>query len=478
MNGTPTTATAGSNKMQMAEDASFYLLVLLAALSFPLLEYEGDFLTLFDVYLLILLFAKGVTSGFTVGRTHWRELGLVFAVYLISVTVSALRVRTPGAFLLALKQFEYAAFLLVLVDRFERRSDDERVRDIWVVLTVFLVMIVYQIAFYHEVLPGIGDTRPIQSRRLGLPLMAGVSSNPAGLFLAALVTVLLALSVRRAQFVAPALVISGAAVWALFLTGSRTNAAVLGVALPLSIVVAVWRTKLRWPVIGLILLSVVAFLTLGGDLLPEDGSVGRITRMVREPVAMLQEPSLTIRVDSWLAAIDTWLTGTVSFLFGVGIGSLGATDGTIPRVLAEQGILGLGLFLYVWYLHYLRYERTSIVLLLLFVSLMNGIFAETILTSYRTVQLYLLLLFVALAARSWSHRPATVRLLDIPARLARFWYLIPVASVLIPVLVLLFAGSAPMFPSLVLEVCLYAFAGVVVGTLGALVLDGATGVRP
>lgn len=459
------------------EHIGFYLLVLLAAFSPPLFEYRGDFLTIFDLYLLAFLLVKISTTGLAIAGTHWTTLATTFAVFLIYVTVGALRVRTPGAFLLALKQFEYAAFLLVLLDRHQRVSDDERSRDLWFLLLSLFFVILYQIGFYYDILPGIGDLRPPAQRRLGLPFMAGVSSNPAGVFLTAFVIVLFNLSVNMRRFILPSALIGSLAIWALMLTGSRTNAAVLGVVLPLSALVAIWRTRFRWPVVALVLTGVVLMLTFGVDLLPEDGSVGRITRMLREPVSMLEEPSLTIRVDSWVAATDTWLSDAGSFFFGVGLGSLGATDGTVPRVLGELGIIGLALFLYVWYVHYLRFERSSIVVLLLLATLMNGIFAETLFVSFRTVQLYLLLLFLALQVQPGRVTGKVYQLRDLLSELKSFWYFVPAAAVLVPAFLLLFAGPAHQFSSVPFEAGIYAFAGAVIAALALLVTQRLRGAR-
>lgn len=463
--------------MHVLEDVSFYLLVMLAAFSLPLLEYRGDFLTLFDFYLLLFLVIKGVTSGFAIGGTHWKALGVVFAAYLVYLTIGALRVRTPAALLLALKHFEYAAFLLVLVDRLERRAADLHHRDVWFLLALLFAVVVYQVAFYYQVLPGIGDIRSMENRRLGLPLMSGVSSNPAGLFLTAAVVMLFNLCVRNPRYVIPSVVVGVVAIWALMLTGSRTNVAVLGVVCPLSIVAAVWRTRFRWLVVGLLVVGVALFLTVGVHLLPTDGSIGRITRMLSEPAAMIEEPSFTIRVDSWISATATWLHDLPTFFFGVGLSSLGATDGTIPRVLAEQGIVGLLLFLYVWYAHYVRFERSQVVLLLLFVTLMNGVFGETLVVSYRTVQLYLVLLYIGLLVEHKQGDPKAIGFDELLAALRRFWYIVPIPAVLAPLGLLFFAGSTPAFESPALETTVYVFAGFVVGILSALIVHSIIGVR-
>jgi hypothetical protein len=71
-------------------------------------------------------------------------------------------------------------------------------------------------------------------------------------------------------------------------------------------------------------------------------------------------------------------------------------DGTVPRLLVNKGLVGLSLFCYLWFISYLaRFRRNTAVSSLLLFAAINSLNGETLLTSYRSIQVYIPLLIAA-----------------------------------------------------------------------------------
>lgn len=119
-------------------------------------------------------------------------------------------------------------------------------------------------------------------------------------------------------------------------------------------------------------LATVAFLSMGGlRLLPETRLINQISVMgdqmqnvingsniayyAQERVLGSGTGSALWRVEHWRQTLALWLDGTaVQQIFGFGIGSTVRIMGILPhneylRILFEQGIVGLSLFLFAWY---------------------------------------------------------------------------------------------------------------------------------
>jgi len=370
-----------------ASDILFYILILLAALSPPVWEYQGDFLTAFDIYLLFYALYRALSGGLRFRGTHWRTLVLVYVLYLAFLAIGVLRVQSLFSLLLLIKHAEHLVFLLILIERFEETREPGK--DIKVILLLLLLVIAYQILYFHGMIPGIGDNR----FRLGLPFMRGTSSNPAGFFLGALLIYLIhrgfALKLRTGFI----LIILLAALYALFMTDSRTNILAFMFVLAVSAGIAVWRSRQRWPLLAglLALAALLYFLVL--PQIPASWPLGEIAEMLKEPSRILNDRSFSVRYSKlWPMGIEAWLSGPLSIVIGKGIGHFVVIDGTVPRLLGEQGVVGLLFFLYVWYAHFILHVPSKALGMLLLFSFINGLNGETLVVSYRSIQLYLVLL--------------------------------------------------------------------------------------
>ena len=102
---------------------------------------------------------------------------------------------------------------------------------------------------------------------------------------------------------------------------------------------------------------------------------------------------LVATIQLWPKAIDSWLSSPYHFLFGEGFGSFPIVDGTVPYLLANVGLLGFFFFTIVWCVFFLvKYRNNTAVFVLVIFTLINGINAETLIVSYRSVQTYIVLL--------------------------------------------------------------------------------------
>ena len=298
--------------------------------------------------------------------------------------------------LLVAKQFEHLIFALLLVDRLDNHRSTG---DLKATVVLISAAVAYQILYYHNLIGGIGA-----NYRLGLPFATGVSSNPAGFFLGAWVVVLL--HTRRIWREFPAY---GAAslllsVYALIQTRSRTNLLALLLVLVVTVCIRVWRAGgWRWVAAALVgfalaYASVVLFVE-------EAGPLARVIRLLKDPLSALEDGSFAIRLrESWPRAFGFWRADWRSVLIGRGLDYTGPVDGTVPRLLANQGVIGLLLFLSVWYVHFLVHRKSAAVLLLLLFAFLNGINAETLVISYRSIQAYMVILVIAVSygSETWK----------------------------------------------------------------------------
>jgi hypothetical protein len=278
-------------------------------------------------------------------------------------------------------------FALLLIDwlNYHRSSNTVRLLSLAILATVS-----YQILYFHNAVGGIGT-----NYRLGIPFAQGVSSNPAGFFLGAWAVTLL--NVRRLwrEFPALSLISLSLALYALAQTRSRTNTLAFLIVLFLTALVWVRRLKgWKWLFVTVgVFAAVYVFVVLFVD---ELGPLTRVVRILKDPLSVLEDGSFAVRLrETWPRAFSLWRTDASTVLLGWGLNHTGTVDGTLPRLLANQGFLGVLFFLAVWYAHFLLNHRNTALVLLLVFTIINGINAETLIISYRSIQAYLIVLMVA-----------------------------------------------------------------------------------
>jgi len=373
-----------------SDDITFYILILLACFSPPLVEYGGDYLTLFDVYLLVYGVFKLVKDGLCLKNTHWVHLFIVVSVYLIFLTIGFLRVFEIFSLLLLVKNFEHLLFLFLLADKFERSENPLDL--VYGILVILFSVVLYQIGYYHGILEGIGKTH-----RLGLPFMEGTSSNPAGFFLAALLLFVYHQGLRIKEIRKIGVCIALLAGYALVLTVSRTNMLALGFVIAVSLLVKAWKSRFRWPLFLFFIVFVIFFFTFGLNYLPHSGSIGKVVKILENPLSIMEDSSFQTRITRlWPLGFLGWMESLFTLFFGQGVGHFIVIDGTVPRILGELGMIGFFLFFYIWFVHYVIYYPFKAVFMLLLFSFINGINADTLIVSYRSVQLYIIILIITL----------------------------------------------------------------------------------
>lgn len=367
----------------------FFAVVILSGISVPIIEYSGDFVTLFDLALFALLVQRLAAERFQLARTHWTGLAIAVLCYLLYLIPGVARVGSPFAVLLLIKHLEHLVFILIVADFMESSTD--RARDTRALIWCLISVIIYQLLYQIGMVPGIGETY-----RLGLPFMTGVSSNPAGFFLAGTIVVLYHVGYRGGRRFLPATIGLALAACALVQTDSRTNMLALIIVLAVSVIHLVWRSRWRWVLIPVAAALIVAFYIVPVEVLPRDGSVGRIVQMLRNPALILDDRSFSIRVRTlWPIGFAGWYRNAATIWFGNGLGYFDVIDGTVPRLLGEQGVIGLVFFAYIWFAHYAIHAGRKPVVMLLLLAAINGITVETLIVSYRSIQLFIVLLMIA-----------------------------------------------------------------------------------
>lgn len=379
------------------DNLGFAGLVFVACFSYPLTDYRGDTVTLFDAYLVVYVATRLLAPRLRVSPGSWKEFFAVWCVYLIYLGFSVVRIGSPFSFLLFLKHVEHVVLAWVVLDRI---LDREQIRaTLEILLYVVTAMIIYQVLYFHNLVAGIGT-----NYRLGIPFAFGVSSNPAGFVLAAWIVLL----VHVPQFwkSRPWLTLASVvlAAYALLQTQSRTNQIALLIVLFATVSVSIVRLRRGWLWLTIGSGIVAGFFLFALPHVPTTGSLGRIVRILREPLSVFSDGSFSVRYrETWPSALRMWLSRSTHIYIGAGLAFTGTVDGTVPRLLANQGVIGLTLFAYVWYGHFLLRFRSRSVVMLLILSVVNGINGETLVVSYRSIQVFLIL--VMFAAVSGSSAP-------------------------------------------------------------------------
>ena len=379
---------------------SFITLFLLACFHVPIIWIGDDSIGLWDLYLVvyfILLFAFPVRGKSGPVPHFWREfflLALLFGAYQF---FGAVMTRKTYSILLVIKYFEAITVAYCCLEYFWRFRDDMP-RLLTFFQVVIFAMNVFQLAYFFG---GFGWYR------IGLPFKAAVSPNPAGFILGLSVFLYLSVILPLRKNKLPSLVAFGTLAVTFLLTFSRTNLFAV-----LAVVAVYYGAGMVRHVKRLLVLIVVSTLLLGTlfylNATSELVSIGRVITILSDPRAVLQDTSFSIRYQIlWPRAIDAWTTNVGTLGVGTGTGNYEVIDGTIPRLLGNQGIIGLVLFFAVWFGFFVHWFGSHAIVrnMLLFVFI-NGITAETLVISYRTVQIYVFVLFFFVFAAEYVARRA------------------------------------------------------------------------
>jgi hypothetical protein len=365
----------------------FFILIFLAVAELPLFFFRGDPVGLYDIYLITLFFVVGFFDGFRVGR--YKPLIVAYASYLAYLSFSLIFTTSAFSVLLLIKQVEHLLLLILLADFLERGTVSET-RDIDRIILLFAFVIIYQIGYVRGIFPGIGV-----QYRLGLPFADGTSSNPAGFYLGIFVLFLYELALTRHKITVFRIFVLLLALYALWLTVSRVNFLALICVLGISFLHSFSRSKRGLVFLAFIGAGVVLLYAVVLPNLPYMGNFENILKILRDPREIFTDSSFTFRsAYHWPNAIRVWLSSPWTFLFGIGYGKIPVVDGSYHRLLANQGLVGFIMFAWFWFYSTLRLRISKPVIMVLLFIAINGITSDTLISSYRSVQIYLVLLFL------------------------------------------------------------------------------------
>jgi hypothetical protein len=286
---------------------------------------------------------------------------------------------------LVVKQYQY--LLVVLVGYYLlKRSPQQKFHWIaYMILAVIFINGIYKVFINHT------------WYRLGLVMKEGVSSNPAGFIISSCLIVLLYVfddkeyfkSINKTFFWGAVLV----GLVSLALTLSRTNTIAL-----LFIILLYTLARMKLKVIPLVFTvlsaGIIVFFIFGTQFL-EWAEETRTLSLIVNPSQVLEESSFIQRYTrSWFIGFDEWKESWFSMLFGIGFGQVRLTDSLYFTMLYSTGFVGLFLYLMMFIKMY-KHGGLILRLMVVFV-LINSINAETTLNSYRSMQIFLILLLYLL----------------------------------------------------------------------------------
>lgn len=393
----------------------FLILVFLTFFHIPLIWIEGDSIGLFDVYLVLYTifvlskrYRKYHERRLKLSK-KWKEYYIVVLAYLCYMLLRNRIVEDILSLLIILKQIENMVLLFHVVTFFELRKTDTRF-----FISCFLI-ILFSLAFAQLSYVALGMLGIVRGSgwlaqnygwfyRLGMPFMKGISSNPAGFVLGSIIIFYseIAFKVSRRKIITG--IAFAVVILALMLTISRTN--IIALIFVFFVKLATGKNKVRALATTIGLFFLFFFIVL--SVVEQDSVTGKqLSRMLD----LLLNPALIFAKDqsffyryrySWPPAWNAWLENGATVLFGKGVNYIPIVDGTLPRLLGNQGLVGAILFHYIWFVFFkLQFRKYRAVGFLLIFALINAINGETLLMSYRATQPYIVILIAAIFSTAY-----------------------------------------------------------------------------
>jgi len=372
----------------------FATLAFLAIFHIPLLWVRENAIGLFDIMVIggyvLLIVAISVGQHIELGDI-WKEYllialfysGYLFFSYLLNFN------RTAQPFLIIIKYIENTFFLLLLVFHFETKGESLE-RTVKIVHFLLVILVLYQLYHYFTGTPVVSFDKPWL--RIGLPFMPGTSSNPAGFILAISVILHISVFIKIEKKKLIPLITLLLTLVALIFTISRTNVFGLLIVLLAYSFTNIFKDK-RAIIIGslIVVATFIIFSIVSRSDFARTGKINTFIQLLRNPSRIFQEGSFMIRyTGAWPEAYRQWTENIVTMIFGKGIGYMSVVDGTFLRLLANQGVIGLLFFFYIWFgfflLRFGRHKWLRTTLLFVFI---NGITGDTLIVSFRTIQIYI-----------------------------------------------------------------------------------------
>jgi hypothetical protein len=373
------------------------LSVLISIFHFPLFYIKKDSVGIFDFYVIFLFFCiiiRGIYKHrFTLG--NWKAL---FAAIFASICYYLLRLDyyslTDYKLFLILKYLEHFFLFFVFVYFLE----NEKINYPMLMKLIKIILVVLTLFQINEWLGG-GPAR----YRLSLPFTLTVSPNPAAFVLGAALIFFIEYMLRKKQKLIVKLIDIGIFVLiiiSLLLTLSRTNFIAIIASFGIVYFFKGFKDPKRLVItVSIIALLIIAFYTAVSIAINTMASpvMQCYAYMITDPTTVFSDPSFYARFSHlWPDSLNAWQENIFTFFFGKGLGYFFVVDGTFPRLLGNQGLVGTVLFIYVWFAFFLRrYRFTAMWLLLVFIAI-NAITADTLVVSYRSIQGYVAFLMMTI----------------------------------------------------------------------------------
>ena len=389
-------------KKQKLYSILLYIYIFLAVFQLPLVKVGNDSIGVYDLYtILYFLILFALTNGIPLpNKEKWNIYFLIFLLYIIYMFSHLIFLFNVRSFLIVLKYIEFL-FGIYLI---HINVQTLQISLSWISLTlkkIIFFMVIFQIISWFEnklnIIPGFSAGFGFGNwYRVGLPFKTGVSSNPAGFVLATYLFYYIYNSydfkiLKKDKVYYPLLILL-----ALFLTVSRTNFLAMMVAYSISLIPRVIKSrKYRIFVIITFLFAIITVMILV-RVIPEGDEFWKLLKILVNPRSVFEDQSFMERFGMlWVAQIKAWLESFSTIFYGKGLNYFAIADTTYTGLLANQGIIGFLMFMFLWYGFFLSYRKNYYFSVFLILVLINGLNAETLVLSYRAVQIYIIVLYLA-----------------------------------------------------------------------------------
>jgi len=382
-----------SDKVKNSYNKIYFVFIFLSLFHIPIVSIGNDFIGLYDFYI-VLLFIYFSTKSVIIS-SKWKLLFLMKVLYSIYLLFGLIRFGSLYSVLLVSKQFEIVIIFFVTYKLFYTIENDTLLKHFEICVDI---MMLFQLASYFRLFRYLGLKDGLGYGiwyQLGLPFMNGVSSNPSGFILGAILILRIS-TFKNKNIVSIIRILFN--IIALLLTSSRTNilASVAVICLFLiSVIIRKPKYLLNLIIIFVIVISAIVQII---SFLPSESLVWRIVNLffsgnVIENI--LEQGSFKIRYSQmWKGAFAEWNKNFITLLFGNGEGWIQVVDGSVPRLLSNQGIIGLIFFIFNWFIIFIIIGRKTNIWTLLLYFTINAISAETLITSFRSIQAIIPIIFL------------------------------------------------------------------------------------
>lgn len=388
----------------------FIVFLFLAVFQIPIVSIGNDSIGLFDLYLVIyfVYLVYKADGRFKISNRNWILFLKAFLIYIFYLISSLLILHDFRSILVLVKHIEYFLIFFILivnVHHFEisKQTLSKNFRYIMLLLVSFQLLswLDYMVGIVPGISPGLGFGIWY---RVCLPFKDGVSSNPAGFVLGAYLLYYLESSYHQLSSFFFKKIFPIMILVTLFLTISRTNFLAFILVFTISFIFKMFKST--WYRIIFIVISLTIVITIGAMfevLLDKNPEFVLLIKVLTNPAEILKDNSFMMRFSFlWGHLIENWLTSIKSIIIGNGIAAIPIADSTYLGLLANQGIIGLLLFSLIWFFIPYFSNRKLYVSLFLLYTFINGINAETLTLSYRSIQIYSIILILVIEDCSYG----------------------------------------------------------------------------